>query len=37
MLINMAEEKIEKGAISEEALEGIAGGINVSKETHLRK
>lgn len=29
----MAEEKIEKGAISEEALEEIAGGINVSKET----
>ena len=29
----MAEEKIEKGVISEEALEEIAGGINVSKET----
>lgn len=29
----MAEEKIEKGIISEEALEEIAGGINISKET----
>ena len=29
----MAEEKIEKGIISEEALEEIAGGINVSEET----
>ena len=29
----MAEEKIEKGVISEEALEEIAGGINISKET----
>ena len=28
----MAEEKIGKGAISEEALEEIAGGIGVSKE-----
>ena len=29
----MAEEKIEKGIISEEALEEIAGGIGISKET----
>lgn len=29
----MAEEKIEKGAISEEALEEIAGGLNISKDT----
>ena len=32
MLINMAEEKIEKGIISEEALEELAGGIGISKE-----
>lgn len=29
----MAEEKIEKGVISEEALEEIAGGLNISKDT----
>jgi len=28
----MAEEKIEKGVISEEALEEIAGGVGISKE-----
>lgn len=33
MLINIAEEKIEKGVISEEALEEIAGGLNISKDT----
>ena len=29
----MAEEKIEKGVISEEALGEIAGGLNISKDT----
>ena len=29
----MAEEKIEKGVISEEALEEIAGGLSISKDT----
>ena len=33
----MAEEKIEKGAISEEALKEIAGGINPATVTKLAK
>ena len=37
MLIIMAEEKIEKGVISEEALEEIAGGLNISKDTLQEK